>query len=184
MSDVPPGYTDVPPEPSGPQRSGGAFGSDVPPPGPDVTAAARVRRPAIFLLVVNGVNLLVGAYLLLNAFAIKSDTAAAEAMVNQQWSTLTPEQLDQVHQIVGSPHQFVVAAGNIFLWGGGLSAIVGVLGVLGGMRMLRLRSYGLALTSSILTVIPLATPCCLIGQIAGIWALIVLLNRTVRSGFH
>jgi hypothetical protein len=50
--------------------------------------------------------------------------------------------------------------------------------------MISLRNYGLAMTSAVLTVIPCVTPCCLLGQAAGIWALVVLMNNDVRAAFR
>ncbi len=185
MSDLPPGYSDLPPGSSGPPRSGDLFDPGLPPPGRDPEAAKRrVLAPAIFLIVVGVLNLLVGGILLFDAFAVKSDPAAIEAQVDQQWSTMPADQLNELHQKFGSTHDIVSTLGNGFLWGGGLSVIVGVLGILGGIRMLSLRSYGLGVVASILTAIPCVSPCCLIGQIAGIWALIVLLNGEVRSAFR
>jgi hypothetical protein len=54
----------------------------------------------------------------------------------------------------------------------------------GGIQMLRLRSYGLALASGILGVIPCASPCCVLGIPFGTWALIVLMRPEVKAAFH
>jgi hypothetical protein len=45
-----------------------------------------------------------------------------------------------------------------------------------------LKSYGLAMTSSILAMIPCHV-CCMVGLPIGIWALIVLLKPEVKSAF-
>ncbi len=178
MSDFPPGS-------SGPPRSGDLFDPGVPPPGRDPEAIhRRVRAPAIFLLVVNALNVLLGILLLSEAFRVKSNVAAAEAQMEQGWSTLTPQQLDQMNQFGWNPQNLVAFYSNSCLWGGGLSVIVGVVGLLAGIRMLALRSYGIGITGAILTAIPCVSPGCIIGQIAGIWALIVLLNGEVRSAFR
>jgi hypothetical protein len=185
MSDVPPGYSDVPPGSSRPPRSGGPLGSEFQPPGSNAEAIkARVRGPAIFLLVVNALNLLAGVVLLLFAFGIKSDAAALEAAVAEAWPKLDPQQRTELENEGWNPRNVTALYGNSCLWEGGASAIIGVLGILAAVRMLRMQSYGIGLTGSILTAIPLASPCCLVGQIAGIWALIVLLNKDVRSAFH
>jgi len=36
---------------------------------------------------------------------------------------------------------------------------------------------------AILTAIPILSPCCLLGQIVGIWALVVLFNSDVHAAF-
>ncbi len=55
----------------------------------------------------------------------------------------------------------------------------------GALKMRRLESYGLAMTASILAVIPCFSPCCGIPGIPlGIWALVVLSKPEVRAAFH
>jgi hypothetical protein len=71
-----------------------------------------------------------------------------------------------------------------FIWGS--AALVAGLGVLsGGMTMRSLNHYGLALTGAALAAVPCLSPvgCCGLGQIAGTWALVVLLRPEVRSAF-
>lgn len=53
----------------------------------------------------------------------------------------------------------------------------------GAVRMMRLRSRGLALTASILSVIPCFSICCLITMPIGIWGLVVLCKPEVKSQF-
>jgi DNA-directed RNA polymerase subunit M/transcription elongation factor TFIIS len=52
----------------------------------------------------------------------------------------------------------------------------------GALKMKRLRSHGLAMTSSILAMIP-CTGCCLLGLPFGIWALVVINRPEVRGEF-
>ena len=67
----------------------------------------------------------------------------------------------------------------------GLIAILmsGVI-LLGAMKMKKLKSYGLAMTASILAMIPCLSPCCVIGLPIGIWALVVLSKPEVKGTFH
>jgi hypothetical protein len=64
-----------------------------------------------------------------------------------------------------------------------LGLLLSVLILIGALRMLALRNYGLALTAAILAVVPCLTPCCFIGLPFGIWALIVLNKAEVKSHF-
>ena len=61
-----------------------------------------------------------------------------------------------------------------------------VLPIAGGVRMLSLKSYGLALTGAITASIPCisAMACCGLGEGAGIWAMVVLLNPDIKSAFR
>jgi hypothetical protein len=72
---------------------------------------------------------------------------------------------------------------------GALFDLVGVglggLIVLGGLRMMQLRAYGLAITASIIAMIPCFSCCCsVIGVPVGIWALVVLARPEVKAAFR
>ena len=55
---------------------------------------------------------------------------------------------------------------------------------LGGMKMRALQSYGLAVTGSIMAIIPCCTNQCLCLYMPfGIWALVVLMNQDVKAAF-
>ncbi len=55
--------------------------------------------------------------------------------------------------------------------------------VFGGIEMMKLRNRPLAITASILAIIPCCDACCPISIPVGIWALIVLLNDEVKRAF-
>lgn len=72
--------------------------------------------------------------------------------------------------------------------GGGLVLAVAILAaniaiVLGAVKMIKQKAWGLALTASILAVIPCISPCCVIGIPFGIWAIVVLINADVKASF-
>ncbi|MBS0204796.1 MAG: hypothetical protein JSS49_17965 [Planctomycetes bacterium] len=54
---------------------------------------------------------------------------------------------------------------------------------IGALKMKNLTNYGLAMTASILAMIPCFSPCCLIGLPIGIWSLVVLGDASVKSKF-
>jgi hypothetical protein len=51
------------------------------------------------------------------------------------------------------------------------------------MKMKKLERYGLAMTASILAMLPCSL-CCVLGLPIGIWALVVLMKPEVKSAFH
>ena len=51
-------------------------------------------------------------------------------------------------------------------------------------QMKALENYPLALTASILAIIPCLSPCCLVGLPIGIWAIVVLSKPEVKAAFH
>jgi hypothetical protein len=73
-----------------------------------------------------------------------------------------------------------------FFFGWAAAAMAGAF-IIGyaGYNLRTLNSYRLALCGAILAGLPWVSPmgCCGIGQLAGIWSLVVLFNREVRSAF-
>jgi hypothetical protein len=56
--------------------------------------------------------------------------------------------------------------------------------IYGAWRMKELKSYGLAITASILAFLPCSCPCCFLGMAFGVWALVVLNNADVKAQFN
>jgi len=73
----------------------------------------------------------------------------------------------------------------------GIFAVVGfifaltaaVIIIFGSIRMKRLQSWGLAVTASILAMVPCFSPCCCAGLPIGIWALVVLMKPEIKAAF-
>jgi hypothetical protein len=64
-----------------------------------------------------------------------------------------------------------------------LSIIVAPIVIYGGAQMLKLRSYALAKTAAVLTIIPCTSVCCLVGIPIGIWAVMALNKPEVKQAF-
>ncbi len=73
-----------------------------------------------------------------------------------------------------------------FAGGIGLAAGIplGIVIIIGAVRMKNLQSYGFAMTAAILAMIPCLTPCCALGLPFGIWALVVLSDPQVKAAFR
>lgn len=65
-----------------------------------------------------------------------------------------------------------------------LGAALAVVRLIGSLKMLKLRSYGFAMTAAILTLIPCSACCCPLNLGAAIWALVVLSRPEVKSAFQ
>ena len=77
------------------------------------------------------------------------------------------------------------------MFGGGLGivqniigGIIGVLVLMGALKMQRLQNYQFVFTASILAMIPCISPCCVLGLPIGIWALVVLNKPEIKSAFQ
>jgi hypothetical protein len=64
-----------------------------------------------------------------------------------------------------------------------LSLLSGILMIVGGLKMLRLESYGWSLTACIIAVLPF-NPVGILGLVVGIWGLVVLNQRDVQKAFR
>ena len=136
--------------------------SNVPNYAPGRDPAAAVKGPAIFLMVVGGIGIALQVVaLLLNLLGVGMGAAGGGGNANLQ---MLQGGIGIVFSIIGM--------------------IVGVVILLGAMKMMKLQSYGFAMAVSILAMLPCISPCCLIGLPAGIWALIVLLKPEVKAAFN
>ena len=132
-------------------------------PAPSSAGAELVRGPAIGLIVVAILGVL------LQIISLIFNLAGASFLENSQmpkeaWANMFSGTIGVVSNIIG-----ILVSGVILL---------------GGLKMKKLESYGLAMTASIIAMIPCFSPCCLIGLPIGIWALVVLSKPEVKSAFH
>lgn len=125
-------------------------------------AAERTKLPAIFLLII------VSLSFLNHVGGIVMHFMGIEAFPMQQANNPGEEMAQMIGGVVGG----VVGIGaDILVFAGALS-------------LLRVSSYGLAMTGAIVAVIPCLSPCCILGIPFGIWALVVLNDESVKAGFR
>jgi hypothetical protein len=154
--------------------------------GGDLTAVkARVTPAAVAMLVVSVLNVLLALGGLFVGFTFSQMPADRfEKMLAD--SPNNRGQLDEWKRQGHSTQDLL----NIYIYsgfGGGLVALVAaLLTLLGSVRMLMLKTYGLAVFSSVLMVVPCVSPsaCCLLGMGIGIWSLVILFQPDVRSAFN
>jgi hypothetical protein len=155
----------------------------------------RVQAPAIALIVVAILNLLlvvfqVGRTILVAITSPQELVKERDEMLKQaEEGKLLPKgfldsyKQQQQGQSAESFKNQSLAVGAIVsaLW-----ALTALLPLLGGIRMLSMRSYGLCIVGAISTAIPClsCSGCCCLGEIIGIWALVVLASPEVRAAFH
>jgi hypothetical protein len=86
-----------------------------------------------------------------------------------------PVDADQRAFMVGSTIVSIIVVG--------LTILVSVIILIGAIQMMRFKTWGLALTASILTFLPCNGAFCCIGIPLGIWGIIMLSLRDVREAF-
>ena len=77
----------------------------------------------------------------------------------------------------------VMFMGPVVIFSGAIGIIVAIVVLIGAIKMRRLETYWLAMTASILALIPCIAPCCIFGLPFGIWALVVLSDPIVKMSF-
>jgi len=141
------------------------------PTGPDVSS--KVNAPATALLIVGIINIPVALWNLVSN--LMSMGAPEQALPpGQQIEGMNTEQLTAIIQ--GAAAVFVVISI--------IAIIVGVVIIMGALKMKKLQAYGFAMTASVLAMIPCVSACCPLGLPFGIWAIVVLNNADVKAAFH
>jgi hypothetical protein len=125
-------------------------------------AADQVNGPAIGLIIVAIIGFLAQVFSLVWRLFF---SAVAAAQSNQpEWVTM----FSGTGAIIGSI----------------LGILSSILVLFGALKMKRLENFGLAMTVSIIAMIPCVSPCCLIGLPIGIWSLVILSKPEVKAAFH
>lgn len=152
-------YSQLPQGTLGPLRSTGAGGG-------------KAKAPAIGLIVCGAIDAMYG---LLNlVMGIFGGGAGAEIPPD------APPVMRQFMEGMNNSNPIVTAIVSLVM------IAVGVLILVGGIQMLKQRSYGLAMAASILTMLPCITclGCCGVGEGIGIWAIVVLMQDDVKRSFR
>jgi hypothetical protein len=129
-------------------------------------AAAKVNGPAIGLMVTAGVGMLA-------QLAGIIAHLAGVGMAGLSGAGGSPE-AERIQAMM---------SGGLGIVSGVIGIIVGVVVLLGAMKMKNLTSYGFAMTSAILAMIPCISPCCCLGIPIGIWAIVALVDQNVKNSF-
>jgi TRAP-type C4-dicarboxylate transport system permease small subunit len=144
-------------------------------------ARAAVRVPAV-LLIITGALLFVAAvlgFIQLPSQPAKMDAAIADVDANKN---MPADQKDMMKKIFTTMKEFF--EGPVAPVSYSLSIVFAILIAVGGVKLMNLSGSGLALTSSILAMIPCTSSCCcLLGLPAGIWAIAVMSRPHVKAAF-
>jgi len=81
------------------------------------------------------------------------------------------------------PFPLMLSGGTNVLQGV-VGLVIGIVVIVGALKMKRLESYGFAMAAAILAMVPCLSPCCYLGLPFGIWAIVVLSDGQVRAAFR
>ena len=60
---------------------------------------------------------------------------------------------------------------------------IGILMIVGGLKMKKLEGHGFCLATAVVALVPCFSPCCCLEVPVGIWALVVLIDSRVSAAF-
>ncbi len=156
----------------------------------EAAARQRVSTPAVFLIIVGILNALLALFLLYVGYSAANVPPEARKQIDEQvereLAKQPPEQQRQMREIGYTGENILLWTNRVGLWGGLIGLLACLLTILGGVRMLSLRSYGLAVFGALLAAVPCVSPssCCVLGMVAGFWSLAVLMNADVKAAFR
>jgi hypothetical protein len=133
-------------------------------------AEQKLRTPALAILV----SASIGAFVQLAAMGL---ILAGVELPSAQYQDAPPEWAEFAEWFESFFDASSVALGIVSL------AVAGFM-IFGALKMMRLQSYGIALATTILALIPCLSPCCCLTLPIGIWALVVMHAPDVRPAFH
>ncbi len=133
-------------------------------------AASRVAGPATWLIVTAAIGIALAVF----------GAVGKQARLDR----LPPVLRDAAGRELQFPFPVGDAAVALTVAGTTIRLLMGIIVLIGAVKMKRLESYGLAMASAILAMIPCTSPCCLLGLPFGIWALVVLSDTHVKAAFR
>jgi hypothetical protein len=137
-----------------------------------LTALNAIKIPAIALIVIASIGI---AYYIFNLVLLLS--GGSGSLQDQIPSDLPPQMrtfMEAFYKGMHGPMAIMVSLAIVALNGFVL---------FGAIKMLRLKSHGIAVAASIVAMLPCQC-CCLFGLPFGIWALVVLNKAEVKSHFN
>lgn len=125
----------------------------------------KVQAPAIALIVCGGLSLLASIYGVVNAMISSPPPVPPNS----------PEWMEGVMK--NSVGMTAAIIQSVFIF-------VALFVLFGGIKMLRLKSRGVAIAASIVTMLNIGSCCCIVGMPIGIWALVILMLTDVAQAFE
>jgi hypothetical protein len=156
-------------------------------------AAERVKLPAIFLIVVGALNVLGALFCIFQGVKGMGQQEEIhkgfEQGIQQELgkkTELSKQDKEQAEQMAKSMEKFVTGTPVAMLIAGIIGLLAAGVTIFAGVRMMSLRSRGLAMLGSVLAALPCISimGCCGVGEGIGIWSLIVLMSQDVKAAFR
>lgn len=113
----------------------------------------------------------------LDAFGSVTALVGPEPVIGQRQPGVDPAVQDMLDNFAKNSHGVFPAITQ------GIFGLMSIFMIIGGIQMIRRKTWGLCLGSSIISLINFGNCCCLAGIPLGIWGLILLSNKIVKDAF-
>ena len=131
----------------------------------EASARQQVAGPSLGLLITGVVG---AAFALLTVMGAGLGSVAHFA---NRWADDLPDWYEEMFE-------------GVFAMGGAfVELLVAAFIIYFALKMKDLKQWSLAVTASILAMLPCISPCCIIGLPVGIWCLVVLMRPEVKDAF-
>lgn len=155
-------------------------------------ARERVQLPAVFVIAMGVLNLFWGlfwAFQLVVTILTPAERMHKQTLEQSEaFIRMFPAMKEQLEADLQKKAPEDIKRQSLLMGGSSafLTLIPALLTIVGGVRMLQLRSFGLCVLASIIAATPcISLPgCCCIGNIVGLWSLVVLIAPEVRQAFR
>ena len=134
-------------------------------------ALEKIKAPALALKIIAALNFILAIW---DLFKLVFFPPAIDQLLADHPQLNDPSILKILHLAYGP-----LGMGEA-VFGMAMSVLIFV----GAVKMQRLKNYEFAFVAAILAMIPCLTPCCFLGLPFGIWALVVLNRKNIKSEFH
>jgi hypothetical protein len=139
------------------------------------TAALNdIKAPAISLKVAAIINALLSLWSLMPLIFFQKAIQAEYQKQLEQYPQLQDSGMQKWLELIYGP---LGIGSNIF------ALVMAAIIFWGAIKMQQLKSYELAFTAAILAMLPCVSACCILGLPFGIWALVVMRRKEVKSQF-
>ena len=144
----------------------GTMGTAVPP--DRQSAKSAVAAPAIILAIIAGLGILGALAGLALPQVLMELVSRAQA---------DPAEAEKLREALEANRAMSMAQYGLML-------VLSAVALYGSIQMMGLKSYGLAMTAAIVSMVPCVGPCCCLAIPFGIWALVVLMKPDVKAAFQ
>jgi predicted PurR-regulated permease PerM len=140
---------------------------------------SRVQTPAIVMLVFAILSLVLMPLAVKSYFTLPAQVEAEQKKIDDN-PDMPAAQKKEVKDILKTLEKISLDISPYMII---LDTIVGIISIIGSLKMKNLTSRGWAMTAAVLNIISIDHGCCCFALPVGVWALVVLLNPDVSAGF-